>query len=577
MHSIRMKHALRGPWWCGKEQHDTVPPPGLLHGDQYDPLTGAIERGDHGPIVGMVDFTGKTRYGFSSRGIPQYLFYPADPRFPPMIVGSKAPATANQWGIITTKGLVWTTTKSRWPSVGLQQLLGPVGTPEVEAEVLRLRYLRPVPRTKSAGVSASCVGSVESGKGLESVPTDERWDEVFNIDPAGCRDVDDLIAWRKVADGYEFAIGIANVAALVPHGSALDIAARQRAQTLYREGVAIEPMLPRQISEDAGSLLADGKSRGIVAAVWFVDLEGECATSEPVWRAFRIINQRTFTYESVLEDATISNMLPRFLEAITKAEVSPDPHRWIEVAMITYNCAAAEQIKGHGILRRHAGITQTSYGALAAKTGCTELAFLGYAAGEYVGSEAGKAGEDVSHAGLGVSQYCHATSPLRRYADLVNQRILVAMLEAEAVQGAEPGCAEWLNERAKEARAYEREAWCLAHLSAKELRSSRGWILEWKPVRTDEGTGEAKEVRLRVYVPEWRRQIKVTMALLRESEKGGICVGNRGNTGESWELESGSLVQVTAFWDTRSTPEHRFIFRISPCPPCPPCLVQTDG
>jgi hypothetical protein len=189
METIHIKHALRGPWTMDGEKREGPPPPGLLHGDQYDPLTGVIVRADHGPIVGIVDFTAKTRYGFSSRGVPQYLFHPADPRFPPMIVGSKAPATVNQWGIITTKGLVWSTTKSRWPSVHLQELLGPVGMPEVEAEVLRLRYLRPVPRSKT-----------EFAVALEadtSAVSPESWDVIFNIDPAGCRDVDDILAWRQ--------------------------------------------------------------------------------------------------------------------------------------------------------------------------------------------------------------------------------------------------------------------------------------------------------------------------------------------------------------------------------------------
>lgn len=547
MKTIHIKHAIRGPWTMDGEEQTGPPPPGVLHGDSWNPATGDIERATHGPIVGIVDFVNKVRFGFSGKGVPQYLFHPADPRFPPMIVGSKALPTTNQWGVISTKGLVWSTTKSRWPTVQLQDLLGPVGTPDVESEVLRLRYLRPVPRTRS---------KTESEPFVSSEPTEE-WDEVFNIDPVGCRDVDDILAWRRIPTGYEFGIGIANVAALVPAGSPMDDAACKRAQTLYRDGVAIEPMLPTSISEGAGSLLADGKARGVVMAIWNIC---NSVAEGPMWQVCQVVNKRTFTYESVLDDTRISNKLTEFLEAIVGAEVGPDPHRWIELAMITYNRGVAEQLmaKGCGILRRHRGILAKEYQDIAERTGCSEIAFLGYAAGEYVcvpgGGNSSERIYEVAHAGLGLAQYCHASSPLRRYADMVNQRILVGSL------GSSVRCTDlvaWLNERAKEARAYEREAWCLAHLSAKQLTRSSGWVLGWTSA-----TNNGSEVRIRIYVPEWRRQVKVVLALVTgtDGSEDRICVKARDGSGEGWTLEKGSQVTVTAFWDIRNAPEHRFVF-----------------
>ena len=508
MKRIRIKDALHGPWWADDEQHEGEPP-GLLHGDRWDPVTGAISRGEHGPIVGIVDFLAKTRYGFSSRGVPQYLFHPADPRFPPMIVGSKAAPTANQWAVITTKGLVWSTTKSRWPSVSLQQLLGPVGG-DAEFEALRLRYLRPVPKLLSS-----------DALGVGSVGTVEAWDRVFNIDPSGCKDVDDLFAWRRTAEGWEFAIGIADVAALVPPGSALDERARQIGQTLYRDGEVIEPMLPTWLSENAGSLRTDGP-RGVVALVW--RLGTDWCVKEHGWRRFQLLNQTAFTYESVLADAEVCDKLPSFLHAIGAIPVGEvDTHKWVEGAMILYNCEAAGELqrRGGGILRRHQGIRQSDWIALAERTGCAELAFLGYAAGEYVGvvDPGVVVDAEVGHAGLGVPLYCHATSPLRRYADLVNQRVLVGLV------GTAVETATWLNERAKEARAYERDAWCLAQLSPTELKSAAGWVVKTNPIR--------------VYVPTWKRTVKVN---------GG-------------EASVGDAVTVTAFWNLRSA-THRFVFAI---------------
>ena len=45
--------------------------------------------------------------------------------------------------------------------------------------------------------------------------------------------------------------------------------------------------------------------------------------------------------------------------------------------------------------------------------------------GEYVLDRAGPA-DDEAHFGLGVAKYVHSTAPNRRYADLINQRLLKA-------------------------------------------------------------------------------------------------------------------------------------------------------
>jgi hypothetical protein len=566
MQSIQIKHALYGPWWYGNEQREGPPPPGLLHGDQWNEETGDIKRGAHGVIVGIVDFVARTRYGFSSRGVPQYLFHPADPRWPPMIVGSKASPTANQWGLVSTKDLVWQVSKSRWPQVSLQRLLGEVGETEVEVQALRWRYLRPVPRTKHDSESASLKGTEDSE---EEVRFPDAWDTVFNVDPAGCRDVDDCFAWRYAEDLMEFAIGIADVASLVTEGSPVDEKARLMGQTLYCEGAVAEPMLPTSLSESRGSLLADGRPRRVLALIWCLRLRDGVWTTEgaPRWQCQEWVTQRAFTYESVLADTTISNMLPRLLAAtcsgawgrLTAVEAA-DPHRWVEVAMVTYNAAAAGFLRtaGTGILRRHAAAaaatTQTTDIAE-----CPEIKFLGWSAGEYV--SAGEGG-DVAHAGLGLQEYCHVTSPLRRYADLVNQRALkdVLGMQERRVVPVESTVAMWLNERAREAKAYERDHWCLTHLSATTISKANAWVIGWKTAATNKN-----EIRLRCWVPEWRRIVKVPMAPLEERTAGEVAavrVGKRGIGGEGCWVHTGASVEVAAFWDIRNTPEHRFVFTL---------------
>jgi ribonuclease R len=90
---------------------------------------------------------------------------------------------------------------------------------------------------------------------------------------------------------------------------------------------------------------------------------------------------------------------------------------------------------------------------------------------------------NLGHAGLRSSHYCHFTSPIRRYPDLVCHRALLAAVGAgeEAPQAASmPEAAEWCSKREREAMTIERDADDVARcflLEAELFR--RGWHAEW--------------------------------------------------------------------------------------------------
>ncbi len=77
--------------------------------------------------------------------------------------------------------------------------------------------------------------------------------QTFTVDPATARDFDDAVSAQSEGDGARVWIHIADVAAHVRPGTALDLEARRRANSTYVPG-AVEPMLPHALSSDACSL-----------------------------------------------------------------------------------------------------------------------------------------------------------------------------------------------------------------------------------------------------------------------------------------------------------------------------------
>lgn len=464
-------------------------------------------------ISGTLELTSKVRYGLSSHGHPLFRFIPYDRRWSPFAVASSIrDFSANIHAIIEPLqaiGPLQAKGPSQMPKGSIVQLLG---QPSEHSEKAMLLMSYAYDSNKDLRKIIPCPAS--------SFVADER--EIvegftFHIDPLGCKDVDDAFTFKKLADGWKVYIHISDVDAWIPAASAADEVARRRATTFYSlEGKALAPMFPPTISEQSASLLSD-KATSLKPALSLAFTWADGQIKDLRWIKTLIRCDRSFTYE---EASSLVGSIPELaiLRDISvklspeQPDIDVDSHLWVQSMMILYNTRAGILLreKGKGILRRHSAKKKD----LLAKIS-PEFTFMMNAA-EYVDAR----DEDVAHAGLDKEAYAYATSPIRRYCDLVNQRYIKDILSPASPPFAvdlPPLIAE-LNRRQKQEKAFTRDLFFMQVLSGKvkevegvAVSEKRVWIPTWKRCITVKKVTEGEKYKITWYEnrgqPHWKERI----------------------------------------------------------------------
>jgi len=171
--------------------------------------------------------------------------------------------------------------------------------------------------------------------------------------------------------------------------------------------------------------------------------------------------------------------------------------------MIFYNKEAGQKLKdaGQGILRKHSAPNKER---LERFRQCTtvDLEKLAYSSAEYCLAEE----KDTVHFGLNSDTYAHTTSPIRRYADLVNQRILKQLIRYPTSNYIVPIAMYDMNRREKLNKHFARDFDFLeAVLSGIK---TKGIILE--KIKQD------THMKIILYIPQWKRTISTTYKYLSE-------------------------------------------------------------
>jgi exoribonuclease R len=434
-------------------------------------------------LVGILELNSKYIYGHTSRNVPIYLFHPFNKSHPLVKVGcSEKDRSTNLFVLVEVDD-----DQTKIYKGHIVHILGKTG--DVVAEANALKWFVAPFHKKIEKLPCPCPSIPLSQDNLSRVPIVDGW--TINIDPPGCRDIDDCITLIPIDEQrWSLVITIADVAANVCEDSEMERLAYIQGQTVYQDGKAVAPMFPAWFSENQGSLIP-GETR--LGVSWIGTWNSQTSRLETgSFQETLIKNQETYTYDSILESNQFPFKILKDIASFLKGSITSDPHEWVEELMLFYNKEVAKHLleKGIGILRSQT--ERDIQKAVLYGSHHPDLIHYGRMMAEYSVCLPG-----YLHRTLGNIPYCHATSPLRRYADLFNQRCLKAILRGKEEKPVEDGILIHLNGRQKQVKQHDRD-----------------FFLLQKVIGTSSGTLEciyleSLETRDVIYVPSWKRLLRI--------------------------------------------------------------------
>lgn len=348
----------------------------------------------------------------------------------------------------------------------------------------------------------------------------------FTIDGESTLDMDDALSIKRLENGWELLVAIADPTAYVAHNSVMDKVAAERAFTVYLPGRNI-PMLPRTLADELCSL-QEGVERSVLCARLFIDFDGKVDDKAEFFAA-KMRSHARLSYDQVsdwvekigdwqpkneeiaeqlrqLTDMTLTRSAWRSKHAIVFKD-RPDyrfaldanssvtailvdyrriANQMVEESMIAANLACGNWLNeriGTGIFNVHTGFDSEKMEGLVELLQAHEAPFepesLSTLAGfcalrrwvderetSYLDSRtrryqsfAAMSPTPGPHFGLGLTAYATWTSPIRKYGDIVNHRLIKAILSEQAHEAFVPSdeLAVHLSEQRRMHRRAERD------------------------------------------------------------------------------------------------------------------------
>src|SRR5213080_3926634 len=465
-----------------------------MHGDRVvaritrDPAYARTKGRREGRVIRILERAHDTIVGTLQHSRNFYYVVPDDPRIvhdvyvqvPPRAPLPKVPTRGDK---VVVRLEAWESRHVN-PEGDIIELLGPASAPGVDMLSIIRKYHLPTDFPRDVLDEVNRISETVDARKLDG-REDLRKKFIITIDPDDARDFDDAIQIEKIDNGgWQLGVHIADVAAYVEPGSALNREARRRGNSVYLPDRVI-PMLPERLSNGVCSLNpgvdrlthsvfihfdkhGNAKSarfaRSVIRSAHRLTYKQAYAilTAAPgdqlgerlhlAWELAALLRQRRFEHGALeLDFPEVKVWVDKEGRPVRLERVENDEsHQLIEEFMLAANEAVARELKNRAvptIYRVHENpdpeklaeyrefVLSFDY-KVGDLTHRTELQLL-------LASIHGKPEEQalkiallkslkraryfsqpLGHYGLAKANYLHFTSPIRRYADLVVHRAL---------------------------------------------------------------------------------------------------------------------------------------------------------
>ena len=354
--------------------------------------------------------------------------------------------------------------------------------------------------------------------------------EVFSVDDENTQDIDDAISIKETDIGTTIGIHIANVAQYVPKWSAMDDEAARRGETVYLPEHHIH-MFPTELIKERLSLVEGTKRKALSLLVDFdndYNLKGYRFTNSKILVRENISYKKASEYFDTdplgnqikqiaenlrakrLDAGALIIQLPQLKISIDKDSnvsirknyMNSVAHKVISEFMILMNRMAGKFLKDNnipGIYRSQPEPISEDARSHDENDPLFALHVVKYLRAPRVGLD------PAPHLSLGIDVYAQATSPIRRYVDLIIQRQIVSKLEND-----EPSYSEDELEN-----LYPKIEIGIRDKKMVERNREKYWV--YKHLKTLEGTeisgiiNSINDSRASVYLPDYLFEIPVLL------------------------------------------------------------------
>ncbi len=408
------------------------------------------------------------------------------------------------------------------PEGSITQVIGTAGESKAEVDSAVKRFNLPGAFPEAAEKEAEKLSKEKiNAKGRE----DFRKLTVFTIDGADAKDLDDAVSVKKLDNGYELGVHIADVSHYVTQKTALDKEALFRGTSIYLADRVI-PMLPKALSNGICSLSED-EDRLTLSCVMTIDEDGKVLKSKIAESIIKSNRRMTYSdvnaifagdkalikkYRDITEELTVMRELAGLLRERREEKGSIDfdieethfefdeqgkvtglgprergeAERLIEEFMLAANMTVAEEYFWKEIpfvYRVHEqpdnekmqafAAFYSNFGKMKGKAENIHPKALQNILKDIKGKphenivnqimlrslkKAEYSPECMGHFGLSFRYYCHFTSPIRRYPDLMVHRIVKYDLQGKLTEKMSASLEEMVDEAARQSSIRERLA-----------------------------------------------------------------------------------------------------------------------